>query len=179
MQIKKIKEMMFSNKKIHIIFFIILFFIIFGVLYFITLPIDLSKSYSIITSVILTNLDINNFVFYNGLNYGLQISEMQINILDVCTGLFELCVFLALILANLLINWKYKLYGVLIFVILFLIFNLIRILLMIYLLSNVNIFVVDILHTIIFKLGFFLFFLYFYYVWLTVSEDLQKRNKNK
>lgn len=164
-----------KNKKYHLIFFVIIFLVFLSIFYLVTLPIDLSKPYALITSKVLLNLNVNNFVYYNGINYGIQISEMKINILDVCTGLFELCVFLALIFANLLICLKYKLYGAIVLIILFLFFNLIRILFMIYLLFNVNIFVVDILHTIIFKVGFFLLFLYFYYIWLTISENAQNK----
>ncbi len=131
-----------------------------------------------ISSKILFGLGIDNSVFFNGTNYGLQISQMTINILDVCTGLFELSVFLALIFANLLVSFKYKFYGALALLFLFLFFNLIRILLMIFLLSNVNINIVNVLHTIVFKLGFFLLFIYFYYIWLIISQNLQK-NKVK
>jgi len=170
-----LKERILKNKYYHFALFVVLFFIFLGLFYLISLPIDLSKPYATISSFFLNNIGVNNTIFFNGINYGLQISKMQINILDVCTGLFELSVFLALIFANLLVNFKNKLLGALLLIILFLFFNLIRILLMVYLLSNVNIFVVDILHTIVFKLGFFLFFLYFYYIWLTISENIQKK----
>lgn|GEM_PF-3310734 len=163
-----------SDKKYHFGAFLILFLLLLLCFWLITKPINLSYSYSALTSKILLNNGIENNIFYNGLNYGLQINDMTINILDVCTGLFELCVFLALIFANLIIKFKYKIYGFFILIFLFLFFNLIRILTMIWLLSNVNIYLVNILHTILFKIGFFLLFILFYYIWMLLSENRDK-----
>lgn len=162
-----------KNKLAHLLSFLILFLILLLFLWLITKPINLSQGYAILTSNILTNLNIDNTIINNGSNYSLQIGSMTINILDVCTGLFELCVFLALIFSTLIISLKSKIYGALILIVLFLFFNLLRILVMIWLLFNVNIYVVDVLHTILFKVGFFIFFILFYYIWLTVS----KKNK--
>ena len=162
----KIKE----KKHLHILSFLILFFVLLFIFWLVTKSIDLSKPYSVLSSQILNSQGISNEVFYNGANYGLTIGEMQINILDVCTGLFELCVFLALIFATLIVSFKHKLIGAVILIVLFFYFNLARILAMVWLLQNVNIYVVDILHTILFKIGFFLFFVLFYYIWLTLYK---------
>ena len=169
-RISKYLELLKTNKWAHFASFLFLFLIFLLFFWLITLPINLSYTYSSLTSNILTSHDISNTIIFSGQNYGLQIGSMAINILDVCTGLFELCVFLALIFANLLVTWKSKIYGCVCLIVLFLFFNLTRILAMIWLLSNVNIYLVDVLHTILFKIGFFIFFILFYYVWLELSK---------
>ena len=112
--------------------------------------------------------------FFNGANYGLLVFNSEINILDVCTGLFELCVFVSLILANLKVNVKNKFIGLLILLAIFFYFNVVRIMAMIFLIGFFNLHLVNILHTIFFKLGFFILFIFFYYVWLIYSESYEK-----
>jgi exosortase/archaeosortase family protein len=163
-------ELFKTNKLIHFLSFLVLFLILLFIFWLITKPINLSFIYSSLTSNILTSHNISNTIIASGPDFGLQIGSMNINILDVCTGLFELCVFLSLIFATLIVNLKSKLYGALILIFLFLFFNLVRILAMIWLLMNVNIYVVDVLHTILFKIGFFIFFILFYYIWLNISK---------
>jgi len=169
----KIKE----NKIKHLIFFSILFFILLFVFWLITKGVIISKPYAILASQILNSQGISNYVFYTGTYYGLQVGSMSVNILSVCTGLFELIVFLALIFANLVVSFRNKIFGSLVLIVLFFYFNLIRIIIMVWLLMTVNIYVVDVLHTLLFKLGFFIFFVLYYYVWLNLSNKEGKCEK--
>jgi exosortase/archaeosortase family protein len=172
--IKKLYSKIYSNIYYHSILFLVLFGIILLFLNYITSSLNLSYLYSYISHIILDNLGIVNELFFNGVNYGIFVFGNEINIIDVCTGLFELCVFSALIFANLKINFKNKLIGFFILIILFFYFNLIRILTMIFLLGFANLNLVDVLHTIFFKIGFFIFFILFYYLWLIYSDSNEK-----
>lgn len=170
---EKIKK----DKTKHILFFGILFSVLLFIFWLVTKNISISKPYAILASKILNSQGISNYVFHSGGHYGLQIGKMSVNILDVCTGLFELIVFLALIFANLLVSFKNKLIGSLIALVLFFYFNLIRILIMVWLLTNVNIYVVDVIHTLLFKVGFFIFFVFFYYIWLSLCNNEEEYAK--
>lgn len=175
-QIKSIWKKILVNRVYHTLTFLILFLILLLILYYSTKPLELSYFYSSIVQNLLLNLNIQNELFFNGLNYGLIVFDNEINIVSVCTGLFELCVFVALIFANLKVSFKNKIIGLLFLLILFLYFNLIRILVMIFLLGFANLNLVDVLHTLFFKLGFFVFFVFFYYIWLIYSDrDLNEQ----
>jgi len=176
-KLNKTFEKIKQNKIQHFFLFLILFLLFLFVFILLTNNLDLSKPYAILTSKILFANNQSNIIFYTGENYSLAIGNNIINILSVCTGLFELCVFLALIFGNLLVSWKNKFVGALFLIVLFFYFNLIRIIVMIWLLQNVNLQVVDVLHTILFKLGFFIFFIFFYYIWLIKSQNTEKKVK--
>lgn len=162
---QKIKE----NKLLHFTTFVILFLIILGLLSLIPESPEISKVYATITSNVLSTNGFENEMFFTGDSYGLKVKDVAVNIGEVCTGLFELFVFLALIFATLVVNIKKKIIGSLILIVLFFFLNLIRIYLMIMLFLYANPFVTDVLHTVLFKLGFFIFFVLFYYLWLTYS----------
>ncbi len=161
----KIKE----NKLLHFASFIILFLFILGLLSLIPESSGISKVYAIITSNVLSANDFENEMFFTGDSYGLKLNNLAVNIGEVCTGLFELFVFLALMWATLVVNIKKKIIGSLILIGLFFFLNLVRIyvMIMLFLFANPN--VTDVLHTVLFKFGFFIFFVLFYYLWLTFS----------
>ncbi len=163
--LEKIKE----NKFLHFATFIILFLIILGLLSLIPESPQVSKVYAIITSNILSANGYENEMFFTGDSYGLKVKDIAVNIGEVCTGLFELFVFLALIFATLVVDIKKKIIGSLILIGLFFFLNLVRIYTMIMLFLYANPFVTDVLHTVLFKFGFFIFFVLFYYLWLSHS----------
>lgn len=169
--ISKFKQLLETNKIFHFGTFLFLFATILLILYFATSSINLSYSYAVIASNILEWNGYPNEIFFTGDSYGLHVGEIYVNIGDVCTGLFELLVFLALILATLTVKIKDKCAGVLILIVLFFYFNLIRIYVMIMLLLFANPFITDFLHIVLFKIGFFIFFILFYYFWLTISTQ--------
>jgi len=160
-----------NNLFLHILIFLLLFLILLLIFWTLSKNIDLSKFYSNITANILNSKGIKTEIIFNDTHYGIFVNNMTINILETCTGLFELCVFLALIFATLTVSFKYKIFGAFFLIILFFVFNEIRILIMVYLFETTNIFVVDVLHTILFKVGFFLFYIFFYYIWLNISQS--------
>jgi exosortase/archaeosortase len=63
-------------------------------------------------------------------NTGFFIDTEFINIRDVCTGWFELAVFLSLILATIDVCWKKRILGAIILIPLFLVFNLLEFILL-------------------------------------------------
>jgi exosortase/archaeosortase family protein len=172
--LKKIWAKIYNNKVYHMLAFFFLFLIILCLLSFLTRNLNLSYFYSYIIHNLLNNLNISNELFFNGINHGLLVFDSEINILEVCTGLFELCVFVALIFANLKVSFRNKFIGLIFLLFLFFYFNIIRIFAMIFLIGFVNLNLVNVLHTIFFKLGFFIFFIFFYYAWLVYSDSYDK-----
>lgn len=169
LQLNSLFQRVKGNKFLHFAVFIILFLIILGLLSLIPESPQVSKVYAIITSNILSANGYENEMFFTGDSYGLKLEEVAVNIGEVCTGLFELFVFLALMWATLVVNIKKKIVGSLILICLFFFLNLVRIYTMIMLFLYANPFVTDVLHTVLFKFGFFIFFVLFYYLWLVHS----------
>ncbi len=102
-------------------------------------------------------------------NYdGLIIGGNTINVLDVCVGWFELAVFISLILATIDTSLRKRISAILILIPSFLLFNLTRMIVIIYGILNWNLTVVDFLHTLLFKVGLFVFFISFYSIWLYI-----------
>lgn len=174
LKFKKIWIKIYNHKIYHMLTFFIIFLFLLLVLYVLTKGLNLSYFYSNIIHNLLNNLNVENELFFNGINYGLLVFNSEINILEVCTGLFELCVFISLIFANLKISFRNKFIGLIFLLVIFFYFNIVRIIAMIFLIGFFNLNLVNVLHTIFFKLGFFIFFIFFYYAWLTYSDSYDK-----
>ncbi len=154
------------NLIFRIIYFLVLFFIFLGIFYFLFNQIDFITGYTLME---IYSFDDTHVITPYSNNTGFLIDTEFINIRDVCTGWFELAVFLSLILATIDVCWKKRILGAIILIPLFLVFNFTRIYIIIFSLLNYDINFVDILHTLLFKLGLFMFFATYYYVWLKIS----------
>jgi len=166
------KYLQSKNKKTAIMSRLILFAIIFGisltVFYYLFSLINFASAYSFILSFAFNN---GYYVAPFDAGAGFYINAEQINIQDVCTGWFELAVFISLIIATIDVYWKKRLCGVLILIPLFFLFNFTRIYLIILALLYLNYNIVDVFHTILFKAGLFIFFGIYYYFWLKISTN--------
>jgi len=161
-----------KNKLIATITRVILFFVLFlislAIIYFLFAKINFVNPYTYILSKSFENkYSVETYSDYSGFN----IMSESINILDVCTGWFELAVFIALIIATIDVSIKRRIIGILILIPLFLLFNFARIYIIVESLLKFNYLYVDVLHTILFKAGLVLFFCLFYYIWLKRSTE--------
>lgn len=149
------------------VLFIITFSLSLSIFYLLFSQIDFVKPY---TSVLANAFEKQYVITRNDAGTGFLIFSEPINILDVCTGWFELAVFISLILATIDRTIINRLVGILILIPLFLVFNFSRIYLVVDAIVKINYEYVEIIHTILFKVGLFLFFCIFYYLWLKLSE---------
>jgi exosortase/archaeosortase family protein len=164
---KYLKYLNHENKIIagsfRILIFLTLFLFLFLILYFPLSQINFSPFFVNIISSSYSDIQVID-------SESFLIDGVQINIIDVCTGWYELVVFIALLLATFEILFLKRIIGSLILIPVFLIFNLLRMYLMIYLILNVNLEFVDFMHTILFKVGLLVFFGIYYYIWFRVSK---------
>ena len=153
-----------------IVIFLSLFFVSLFIIYFLFSFLNFQKPYSWILIKSFENS--HTVVPYDDLT-GFMIQDEMINIQDVCTGWFELAVFISLIIATIDVSLKKRLYGILILIPTFLVFNFTRIYVIVLSLIYLDVGFVDILHTILFKVGLFIFFGLFYYLWLKISTKIK------
>jgi exosortase/archaeosortase family protein len=175
--IEKIKHYSLNKKKNNftltlfskILVFLVFFFAAFLVLYFLLIYFN---GYSFVSTffakTVYTHFSYSPDIVLSGTTLDFQ--SFEINITDVCSGAYELILFLSLIFACFEIKlWK-RLAGILSFLIIFIIFNFIRIISIIYALAYFDTFSVSLLHTVFFKVGFFVFTLLFFAYFLIVSN---------
>jgi len=158
-----------KNKKTAIISRIIIFILIFIVFFLILYGIfSLFNFSAIYVNSLMSIFDKNNIIVGFNDYSGFMLNGENIFVSKDCSGAFELAVFLALILATFEVSWRKRLYGILILIPLFFIVNFLRIYIIVYGIVHWPLGTVNILHTLLFKVGFFLFFVAYYYIWLYV-----------
>ncbi len=169
---KKIKNLAYNKKKNNfvltlsskLIFFLGLFLISFVLLYVLFVYSGLYNNLSgFFAQTVYNHFSYNSDITLAGTT--IDFKAFEINITSVCSGVYELIVFLALIFACFEIKlWK-RVVGALFYFVFFVVFNFIRMITVIYSFAYFDLFSVDLLHTLLFKFGFFiitfLFFLYF------------------
>ena len=150
--------------------FLISFLFAFLVLYFIFEYFNLYYYVSLFFSYLVYNFFSASFQNVTLVGTTVDFSTFQINITDVCSGAYELIVFISLIFACFEIKlWK-RVVGILGYILAFVIFNLVRIVIVIYSLGILDLMSVDILHTVLFKFGFWIFTLLFFVYFLIFAE---------
>ena len=164
-----------KNKKTLTIFskifvFLVSFLFAFLILYFIFEYFNLYHYVSLFFSYLVYNFFSSNFPNISLSGTTVDFSTFQINITDICAGSYELIVFISLIFACFEIKlWK-RLVGILTYLFVFVVFNLVRMIVVIYSLGILDLFSVDILHTVLFKLGFWIFTLLFFIYFLVFAS---------
>jgi len=150
--------------------FLISFLFAFLVLYFIFEYFNLYYYVSLFFSYLVYNFFSASFQNVTLVGTTVDFSTFQINITDVCSGAYELIVFISLIFACFEIKlWK-RAVGILGYILAFVIFNFVRIVIVIYSLGILDLMSVDILHTVLFKFGFWIFTLLFFVYFLIFAE---------
>lgn len=174
--IKKKYQEIIKNKKYHLIAFLILTVIFFVLFYLFFSLLNFSKMFAFLVSYVFDFFKIPNEIYFYQDYYVLLVYNLQFSIINLCTGIFEISVFLALIFSNLLVSIYKKIIGATIIFIIFIIFNVFRIFTIIYLIGNNNIIFAKTLHDVLFKLSLFLILVIFYYVWLKLSTKKNQKD---
>jgi exosortase/archaeosortase family protein len=156
-----------KNKKIQtitrIFLFFLLFLVFFSIIYFVFSFFNFSSLYvPVLENIFKQNYDVLVMKNYDGL----IIKGKNIFISNECNANFELAVFIALILATFIVSWKRRFIAIVFLLPLIYLFNLFRIYIIIFGILNWSLNSVNLLHTLLFKIGFFVFFGIFYYLFL-------------
>jgi len=146
------------------------FLVSFLVLYFLLIYFDIYSIFQTFFSTAIYNhfsMNYENIVLSgNSIDFG----RFVINIQDVCSGAYELIVFISLIFACFEIKWGHRIAGAITYFILFLIFNYVRMLTIIYAFAFLDFTSLELMHTILFKFGFLIFTLLFFIYFLIFSS---------
>lgn len=163
--------------------FILTFALAYSIIYFLTKSIipDIEIEYFVGKTIlfILNFLGISGEIFFQEPVLIALSTGIKIEISYLCTGMLELIVLIAAIIASHGISWKKRAIGIFSAIIIAPIFNLLRIIITILVILNSNsIELIDLTHNILFRIILFLVIVGIYFAWFLWATNQLKTLKN-